>query len=60
MKKVTAAVVVGLLALAALIALIAEWDSSRNDANVLGGAAFTASLVFFALGWTKTKRKKTR
>ncbi|MGW2254998.1 hypothetical protein ACWCXH_33170 [Kitasatospora sp. NPDC001660] len=58
MKQVSAAVVVGLLALAALITLIVEWDSSRNDASILGGAAFTASVVFFALGWTK--RNKAR
>ncbi|MDH6135808.1 Flp pilus assembly protein protease CpaA [Kitasatospora sp. MAA4] len=58
MKQVAAAVVVGLLALAALVAFVAEWDSTRNDASILGGAAFTAFLVFFALGWTK--RNKAR
>ncbi|MDH6143582.1 hypothetical protein P3T35_005617 [Kitasatospora sp. GP30] len=58
MKQVAAAVVVGLLALAALVALIAEWDSTRNDASILGGAAFTASLVFLALGWTKRNRTR--
>ncbi|WP_188304706.1 hypothetical protein [Streptomyces sp. CBMA123] len=58
MPRVGLVIVIGLLALAALITLIAEWDSTRNDASILGGAAFTASVISYALGWTR--RKKSR
>ncbi|WP_329123143.1 hypothetical protein [Streptomyces sp. NBC_01465] len=53
MKRTTAVTVVAVLAVAAVVTFLTELDSSRNDAKYLGAAAFTAGIVFYALGWAK-------
>jgi hypothetical protein len=55
-KRLTAVIIVGVLALLAVIMFIAELHSSRNDAKIFGAAAFAAAVIFYALGWVKRKK----